>query len=58
MNLDASPYFPVPNFPAIAPTFTMQNQHSDFTSLPPAVNLDINKSDSQHDLLDGLNNRR
>ena len=55
-NYDSSPYFPVGNFPNLK----IPNHTTDFTSLPPAMHLnhEANRSNSQNDLLDGLENRR
>lgn len=59
-NIETSPYFQAMNLVPTAAGLKMQSHHSDFTSLPPAVNLntDTNRSSSQNDLLDGLDNRR
>lgn len=57
MNMEpSSPYFPM----HLHPNLRMPNHSADFTSLPPGVNLnqESNKSSSQNDLLDGLENRR
>lgn len=52
MNIEPSQYFPT--------HLRMPNHSAEFTSLPPGVNLnqESNKSGSQNDLLDGLENRR
>lgn len=56
-NIESS-YFNVPGYPS--PALKLPQHNSDFTSLPPAVNLshDHNRTGSQHDLLDGLETRR
>lgn len=59
-NFETSPYFRASNFASPSMANKTPSHHSDFTSLPPAVNLnaDTNRSSSQNDLLDGLDNRR
>lgn len=54
-----SQYFPSHLHPPMH-ALRMSNHSADFTSLPPGVNLnqESNKSGSQNDLLDGLENRR
>lgn len=52
-------FFTAPGYPAYGAK--MPQQHgTDFTSLPPGVNLnhDNQQTGSQNDLLDGLENRR
>lgn len=59
MNMESSsPYFPMHLHSTNS--LRMPNHSADFTSLPPGVNLnqESNKSSSQNDLLDGLENRR
>ncbi|XP_031631656.1 myb-like protein D isoform X2 [Contarinia nasturtii] len=59
-NFETSPYFRAANFASPSASMKIPSHHSEFTSLPPAVNLntDTNRSSSQNDLLDGLDNRR
>lgn len=59
-DIESTPFFQATNFIPTAAGIKMQSHHSDYTSLPPAVNLnaDTNRSSSQNDLLDGLDNRR
>lgn len=55
-GFESSPYYPFGT--SVAPKVT--NLGTDFTSLPPGVNLnqESQRSNSQNNLLDGLENRR
>lgn len=59
MNIEPSQYFPS-HLHSTTNSLRMPNHSADFTSLPPGVNLnqESNKTGSQNDLLDGLENRR
>lgn len=58
MTMEPSQYFP--SHLHSTNSLRMPNHSAEFTSLPPGVNLnqESNKSSSQNDLLDGLENRR